>query len=254
MSNANFKDHFSGHSTAYAAFRPTYPRALATELKNISPGRQLALDVACGSGQLTVLLAEQFDRVVGTDASAAQIAASQPHERVTYKVALAEESGLPESCVDLVTVAQAAHWLNLDAFYREVRRVARPGAVVALICYGLHRIDDAIDRVVERFYSETVGRYWPPERRFIEERYRSVPFPFDDIRLPELSMEADWRLDDLLNYLSTWSAVQAARRATGVDPIAPLAEELRQVWGDEEMKRRITWPLTVRAGRSGFPA
>jgi len=243
-----FKDHFSDASAAYAAHRPTYPIELVDELAKASPGRQLALDCCCGTGQLSVLLAERFDKVVATDASSSQIEQARPHERVTYRTALAQQSGLPDASADLIAVAQAAHWLELDAFYNEVRRVARPKATVALICYGLHHVDEAIDRIVLHFYNETIGPYWPPERRLVEEGYRTLPFPFRETRLPNLAMEASWRLEDLIAYIKTWSAVKAAEKALGSNPADRLEQLLRAEWGDANEKRRVTWPLSVRAG------
>lgn len=193
MADTNFKDHFSTGSDGYAAHRPTYPMALVDELAKISPGREVALDCGCGNGQLSVLLAEKFDRVVATDASAAQISQARQHERVFYHTALAEASGLPDGSVDLITVAQAAHWLDLEKFYTEVRRVARPQAVVALITYGVQQVEGEVNEYVQRFYSETVGPYWPPERRYVEEGYRSFSFPFEEIALPQLTIERECR-------------------------------------------------------------
>lgn len=243
-----FKDHFSTGSEDYAAFRPVYPFKLVDELAKVSPGRRLALDCGCGTGQLSTLLAERFEAVVATDASAAQIDKAEPHKRVTYRVALAEDSGLADGSVDLVTVAQAAHWLNLERFYEEVRRVAAPGGAVALIAYGMLSVDAEVDAVVGRFYEETVGPYWPPERRLVEEGYQSLPFPFAEVELPGLQMEAFWTLSGLLGYLRTWSASKAAQRALGFDPVSRVEAELRPAWDDSESQRRVVWPLSIRAG------
>jgi ubiquinone/menaquinone biosynthesis C-methylase UbiE len=209
-----FKDHFSGHSAEYAARRPTYPPALVDFLADLAPGHELALDCACGSGQLSTLLASRFARVVATDASAQQIASAAPHPGVEYQTARAEESRLPDASADLLTVAQAAHWLDLDLFYVEARRVARPKGVLALITYNmLHTGNAEADRRVGRFYGATVGPYWPFERRIVEDGYRSLRFPFEEIAPPALEMEAFWSLDDLAGYIDTWSAVKAAEKA-----------------------------------------
>jgi len=249
MTSAHFKDHFSSGSAGYAAYRPTYPMALADALAAISPGLERALDCGCGTGQLSVLLAERFGEVVATDASAAQIGQARQHRGVRYRTALAQDSGLPAASVDLVTVAQAAHWLDLDAFYVEVRRVARPRAAVALITYGvLHVEGAAVDEAVQRFYHGTIGSYWPAERRHVEDGYRSLPFPFTPAALAPLAIEARWCLDELVGYLGTWSAVKAYRQARGADPVAALASALRQVWGDPAARRQVAWPLSVRAG------
>lgn len=245
---ADFKDHFSSASAGYAAHRPTYPARLVDELARISPSRERALDCACGTGQLSVLLAERFEDVIATDASAAQISQAQPRERVTYRTALAERSGLADGSVDLVTVAQAAHWLDLEKFYGEVRRVARAGAVVALITYGVLHVDGPADRDVQRFYHETIAPFWPPERRHVEDGYRSLPFPFPEVGIPPLAIEVAWTLDDLLGYINTWSAIRVAQAALGSNPADGLAAALGRVWGDPTVRRRVTWPLSVRAG------
>lgn len=249
MGSTNFKDHFSSGSAGYAAYRPTYPIELVDALASISPGLARALDCGCGTGQLSVLLAERFREVIATDASAAQIEKARLRDGVTYRTALAEDSGLPDASADLITVAQAAHWLDLDKFYAEARRVARPQAVVALICYGVLHVEGAVDGAVQRFYYDTLDPYWPIERRHVENGYRSLPFPFEEIPLPSLAIEVQWRLDDLIGYLNTWSAVRAAEKALGSNPVDALAAALRRSWGDPDTPRRVAWPLAIRAGR-----
>jgi SAM-dependent methyltransferase len=244
-----FKDHFSANAAGYAAHRPRYPMALVDFLADAAPGRLLALDCGCGTGQLSVLLADRFDRVVATDASAAQIANAEPHDRVEYRTARAEDSGLPDASVDLITVAQAAHWLDLDRFYDEARRVARPGAVLALITYGVLHVEGDVDRSVQRFYYDVIGKYWPPERRHVEASYRTLPFPFTEIPVPELAIEVSWRLSDLLGYVDTWSAVKEAEKAVGREPLDAFATELRKAWADPELRRAVRWPLALRVAR-----
>lgn len=249
MTHAHFNDHFSGASDQYAAHRPTYPIALVEQLASISPSQRRALDCGCGTGQLSVLLAERFEEVIATDASATQIAAAEPHNRVRYRVARAENSGLPDASVDLIAVAQAAHWLDLDAFYAEARRVARPDAAIALITYGVLHLEGQMNQQVQRFYRETVGSYWPPERRHVEDGYRCLIFPFREIDVSPLNMEAWWDLDDLVGYIGTWSAVKAAEEALGSSVLEPFRDEIAHEWGDPSSRRRVTWPLSVRAGR-----
>lgn len=249
MTSTNFKDHFSSDSASYAAYRPTYPIELVDELANISPSLHRALDCGCGTGQLSVLLAERFEEVIATDASAAQIGKAQPRDGVTYRTALAENSELPDASVDLITVAQAAHWLDLEKFYAEVRRVARPQAAIALITYGALHVEGTVNGAVQHFYYDTIGSYWPAERRHVEDGYRSLPFPFKEVALPPLAIEVQWCLDDLIGYLNTWSAVKAAEKALGSNPVDALAEILLKEWGDPASRRRVTWPLSIRAGQ-----
>lgn len=244
-----FNDHFSGHARDYGRFRPTYPPALFAALAACAPGRRLAWDCATGNGQAAVPLADWFDEVVATDASAEQIARAPTVPRVRFAVAPAHASGLPDRSVDLVTVAQALHWFDLDAFWAEVRRVAVPGGVVAAWCYALFEIDPAVDAVVLRLYDDVVGADWPPERRHIESGYATLPWPWAPVVLPDLRMDAEWDLDAVLGYLGTWSATRRHRARTGVDPVGLVAADLAAAWGDPRAKRRVSWPLHVRAGR-----
>jgi SAM-dependent methyltransferase len=245
----SFKDHFSTRSADYVAYRPIYPIAVADYLASLCASPNVALDVGCGTGQLSILLAEHFAQVIATDASARQIESAGPHARVEYRVAPAERSGLPDASVDLVTAAQAAHWFDLPAFYAEVRRIGRPGGILALITYGVVQADPEIDPVVGHFYKDVVGPYWPPERRHVENGYRDFDFPFQEFAAPPLAIEVSWRATDLIGYADTWSAVRAAEKALGREPIESFQRDLLKAWGDPEQLRTIRFPLSFRIGR-----
>jgi len=245
----SFKDHFSERAAAYAAYRPTYPERLAEELAKLCNSPDMALDVGCGTGQLSTVLAQRFKRVIATDASPQQIGNAEPHERVEYRVATAEHSGLPDRSVDLVAAAQAAHWFDLPAFYAEARRVGRPGAVLALITYGVIQADPEVDPVIQHFYKDVVGPYWPPERRHVEEGYRAFDFPFDEMTPPSLAIVVQWRAADLMGYADTWSAVRAAEKVLGREPVEAFRRDLTKAWGDPELRRTIRFPLSFRLGR-----
>lgn len=242
-----FKDHFSARAALYATFRPSYPEALGDFLAEVAPARNCALDSACGTGQLTLLLARHFSEVIATDASAEQIANVSPAPNVSYRVARAEASGLADASVDLATVAQAAHWFDLDTFYGEMRRVLCPGGVIALISYGLTEMDGAVGAEVDRFY-KALGKYWPPERAHVESRYCTLPFPFAEVAAPAIDMKADWTREQLVGYISTWSAVKELDRAEGDAPFQAFAETIGAVWGAPEHRREVRWPLTLRVG------
>ncbi len=248
----NFADHFAGVAAAYAGFRPTYPEALYAWLGEIAPGHRLAWDCACGSGQASLDLARYFEHVVATDASRAQIEAAPTHPSIEFRVAPAESSGLPEASVDLITVAQGLHWFDLERFYAEVRRVARRGGVLAAWTYGPIALNgDAVNTCVQSFYHDVVGPYWPPERKYVETGYRTLPFPFDELSPPAFHMQAEWALPELLGYLRSWSSTARFIVARGFDPVVNLGEELLPLWGDPESPRTITWPLSVRVARVG---
>lgn len=253
MSQQPFADHFAPVAASYADFRPSYPPALFAWLATLVPRHELAWDCAAGSGQASVDLAAHFQRVVATDASRAQIDAAILHPRIDYRVAPADASGLAPASVDLITVAQALHWFDLAAFYAEVRRVLCPDGVLAVWSYGVLTVEGAeADRLVQQFYHDTVGPYWPPERAHVENGYRSLAFPFEEIDAPPFAMEAVWTLPQLLGYFRSWSATGRYIAANGHDPVTALAEQLAPRWGEPGRGRLVTWPLALRVGRSAM--
>ncbi len=245
-----FKDHFSTAARGYARFRPEYPDGLFRWLIEVSPARDCAWDAATGTGQAALGLAPYFVEVIATDASLAQIRHARAHPAVRYEVAPSEYVPIENASVDLVTVAQALHWFDFDAFYSEVRRVSRPGAVLAAISYGLARIEPDIDAIVDDLYRGPLDTYWPPERAYVDQHYRTIPFPFEEIDPPPFLMRSSWTLDHLLGYLGTWSAVNRAREQSGEDPLTAIAPALRGAWGEPLELRDVTWPLNLRVGRA----
>ena len=247
-----FKDHFSRRAAQYAAYRPEYPRELFAHLAGVAPARTAAWDCATGNGQAALGLAEHFARVVATDASADQIAHAREHPRVEYRVAPAERCGLADASVALVTVAQALHWLDAPAFYAEAERVLVRGGVVAVWTYGGLAFDDAaLDALVRRFAHEVVGPYWPPERRIVDEGYRTIAFPFAELQPPAFTLERRWTLAELAGYLRTWSATARYVEARAHDPVEALEAELGAAWGDARGTHVVRWPLAMRLGTTG---
>jgi SAM-dependent methyltransferase len=243
-----FKDHFSKQAGDYAKFRPGYPHELFEYLGSVAPSRTLAWDCGTGNGQAAVGLASVFDRVIATDASEKQIANAELHERVEYHVAPAESSGIESETVDLIMVAQALHWFDLDDFYAEAQRVLKTNGALSASAYNLLTIEPAIDEVVNRYYYEVVGPLWPPERKLVEQ-FAGLRFPFPEIDPPKFGMTAHWNLDHLLGYLRTWSSTQRFIAAKGSDPVEQIIDDLNRAWGDTRQTRRVVWPLIVRIGR-----
>ena len=243
-------DHFSRQAPDYAKYRPGYPDALFSWLAGRTPGHELAWDAGCGNGQAAVPLAAHFRRIVATDLSAAQIARARPHPHVEYRVAPCEASGLPDVSCDLVTVAQAIHWFDFDAFYAEAKRVLKPGGLIAAWTYQLLRGEPAISAVIEQFYADVLAPWWPPERRWVELGYAGMPFPFAVLPAPTFEIRLTWTLDDLVGYVGTWSAVQRCLAETGSDPTRELAERLKPRWGDPATHREIVWPIALLAGKN----
>lgn len=245
-----FEDHFSRHADLYAQSRPTYPSELFEWLASIAPARDAAWDAGAGNGQAATALAGHFARVFATDASTEQLARARPCANVEYRAAPSERCGLPDRAVDLAVAAQAVHWFDLDAYYGEARRVLRPGGVIAVWSYHLSRIDPAIDPLLARFEGETLAAWWPARRRLVQEHLRTIPWPFEEIApLREFRMRAEWTLPDLVEYLASGSAVQRCRAQTGRDPLDEIQAPLAAAWGAAASRRRVEWPLYLRAGR-----
>lgn len=236
---------FDSNGAGYAATRPSYPPILARWLSEQSIEHELAVDVGCGSGQLTRLLPAHFDRVIGIDSSADQIAHAPTAAKLSYTQGTAARTGLPDSCADLITAAQAAHWFDLGAFYSELRRIAKPQAVLALVCYGVPSIQGPVNAVFQEYYWHKLHEFWPPERAQVESGYAELPMPFPSIEAPSFCMRRPLSAPQFIGYVRTWSAYFNADE-NGRRRFETLFSELRRAWGEQET---VVWPLTIRAGR-----
>jgi len=243
-----FKDLFSLQAADYARFRPVYPPALYAWLAAQVPARGLAVDVGTGNGQAAVALAAHFDRVIGVEPSDGQLANATPAARVEYRHGAAEATGVDAASADLLTVAQAFHWFKQDAFFAEVRRVVRPGGLFAFWCYGLASIAPEVDAAVHTYYEDLLGPFWEPERKLVEQGYRGVAVPFEEVATPAFAMRLSWSLDHLLGYLGTWSPRKPFLAARGQDALEIALPRLRAAWGAAG-ERPVDWPLSLRAFR-----
>jgi ubiquinone/menaquinone biosynthesis C-methylase UbiE len=247
---ATFHDHFSSLAAKYADFRPHYPNELFEFLAKTAPRPNLVWECACGTGQATHGLAAQFDHVIATDASAQQINSAKPNPKVEYRLAPAEVSGLPDQSIDLIAVAQAMHWFNLEKFYAELKRVLRPDGLLAVWIYGACETENSsINELLHRYHYQTIGPYWPPEREYVENNYATLPFPFTRLPAPHFTMRAQWTLDQLIGYFSTWSGTKRYIEANGVNPLEPLRRELLPLWKSVEIPDEVRWPLSLHLGR-----
>ncbi|HMP98149.1 MAG TPA: class I SAM-dependent methyltransferase [Cyclobacteriaceae bacterium] len=241
------KDLFSAHSALYKTFRPEYPQALYKFILQHIPDNCLAWDVGTGNGQVAKVLSKYFTSVYATDISEKQLAEAPEIENVCYAKCRAENSGLPDRSVDLITIAQALHWFNFESFNIEVKRVARPSALIAAWGYELLRINDELDKLIHDFYFNTIGAYWAPERKHIENAYRDIPFPYMKIECPKFSIEQDWTLAQLEGYLNTWSAVQHYMLQHQVNPVDELIARAEAFWpGSTPL--RVELPIFLRMG------
>ena len=242
------RNWFDQGGKAYSRFRPEYPPELAVFLASMAPSVALAVDVGCGSGQLTGQLAMHFDRVLGLDPSAEQIAHATAHPRVEYVYAPAERLPVADHSASLITAAQAAHWFDLTRFYAEARRIGATHAVLALITYGVPRLDEDLDTRFRDFYWQELESYWPAARKLVDAGYADLPFPFAEQSTPVLEIRKEWNLEELLGYLSTWSAVRSVREASREDILQRFASDLAERWGNPTRRRDVLWPINMRLG------
>ncbi len=242
----SFKDYFSTQSADYRKFRPDYPKEMIDFIVSKCAETNTAWDCATGNGQVAVMLSPKFNNIIATDASSKQIAMAVNMPNIEYKVATAENSGLPHSSVDLITVAQAAHWFNLPAFYAEAKRVAKPNAVIAVWGYANHSISVDIDNIVLKLYKDILHHYWPAERGIVEQGYKEIILPFETIETPLFTMAKQVNLHELIGYLNTWSATQQYIQANNNNPISIIFNELSEAWGNPNEIKNISWPVFLK--------
>ena len=211
------------------------------------PDGALALDCATGSGQLALGLVQFCERVIATDASPEQIERAEPHPRIEYRVVPAEDSGLEDASVGLLTVGQALHWFDHERFGAEAQRVVATGGLLVCVSYANCTVADEIDAIVTTLYADILDAYWPPERGLVETGYRTIPLPGEPLPFPAIESATRWSAESMLGYLRTWSAAKRYEKERGEDPVGKIEASLIDAWGPGF--RTVTWPLTVRAMR-----
>ena len=241
-----FKDHFSNNSDQNHLSRPSYPDDLFKWLASITPATNLAWDCATGTGQAALQLARYFDQVIASDASRQQIDQATNHPNIRYQVATENNPDIDAATVDLITVAQALHWFDRDIFFNEVRRVLKPGGILAVWSYNLLTVTADIDQLINHLYHVILDGFWPEERHLIEENYQSITLPFQNIDALSFHMNQHWNLPQLMGYLSTWSAVKAYEKQNNINPLSDITSTLQEAWGEPTLQRQVTWPLNVK--------
>ncbi|WP_316735318.1 class I SAM-dependent methyltransferase [Pedobacter aquatilis] len=242
------KDNFSTQAAEYAIYRPTYPKELYDYIFSLVKSKKAAWDCATGNGQVARELALHFEAVYATDISKKQIEQALKLPNIVYHVESSDKVNAENDSFDLITVAQAIHWFNFDAFYSEVKRTLKPDGILAVIGYGIMNIDKKVDKAVHKLYEDFLGKYWDPERRYIEENYKTIPFPFEEIIAPHFQIKARWNFNQLIGYLNTWSALQHYKNANERNPIEYMFTELKEAWGSDAEKE-IRFPILLRVGR-----
>lgn len=242
------KDNFSSGSDKYALYRPSYPAAFYDYLKTIINGNENAWDCATGNGQVAEMIASVFTNVFATDISQQQINNAVHRPNIHYSVQPAEKTNFQNNFFDLIIVAQAVHWFDFEKFFTEVKRTSKQNSLLVIIGYGRLKTEPKVEEVVEKFYSKVVGPYWDKERKYIEEEYKTIPFPFGEIQPPSFTSSYEWTLEHLLGYLGTWSAVKHYIKQNGNNPIDLIRDEMAKAWGNTE-KRAVDFPLISRIGK-----
>ena len=241
------KDNFSNQSSLYAQYRPTYPPALFEYISNFVANKNTAWDCGTGNGQSAVALSRYFKKIIATDISSKQIDLAEKAPNIFYSVQPSEHTNIENNSVNLVTVAQAIHWFNFENFYAEVKRVATKNAFIAVWMYSLLRIDEPIDQIINEYHFNFLGNYWDAERKYVDDEYKNIPFPFEKIKTPEFVIEKYWSLPELEGYLKTWSALQKYIAAYDSNPVIDLIHSIKPHWGAEE-KRKIIFPIHLLLG------
>jgi SAM-dependent methyltransferase len=241
------KDNFSQQASVYAQFRPNYPPALIEYIVGFVKDKELVWDCGTGNGQSAKLLSHYFTQIFATDISQKQLANAHKEANINYVLEPAEKTSLADSSVDLVTVSQAIHWFNFEKFYAEVNRVGKPGTVIAVWTYSLLQISPQIDAIINEYHFKTLENFWDRERKYVDDGYASIPFPFDEIETKPFSIELDWSLGELEGYLNTWSALQKFIASNSFNPVPELISKIKPYWGNAD-KRKIFFPVYVRLG------
>jgi len=243
------KDLFSTQVDIYAKHRPGYPSTLIDYILSFVQEKNTAWDCATGNGQAAFLLAGHFKKVFGTDMSENQISQAKQAPNIEYSVSAEEKTSFPDNFFDLITVAQAYHWFNFQHFFAEATRVGKNNAVVAVWGYGLITVkDNPLTKIIRHFYKEIVGNYWDEERKYVDELYRTIPFPFKELPSKSFQINVEWSRDDFEGYLNTWSSVQHYIKANNHNPVTQFAESWRAIWRDASEKKSFSFPIFLRIG------
>ncbi len=243
------QDNFSKQSSFYKKYRPNYPIKLINDILRITSGRDYCWDCGTGNGQVAIELSNHFKRVYATDISEKQIANALKRENIEYSVGRSEKTAFNKSQFDLITVAQALHWFDFKAFNKEINRVAKNGAIVAIWGYGLLRIETSIDLLIDRFYKDTIGPYWNQERKHVDAAYATIALDFKEISLKKnYEIKTKWTLEDLEGYLNSWSSVQNYIIQNQENPVNGVIEDLKKYWKKDTTKE-IRFPIFTRIGR-----
>ncbi|TDE30357.1 class I SAM-dependent methyltransferase [Flavobacterium ranwuense] len=241
------KDNFSKQAAQYSKFRPQYPDEMIDYLVSFVKNKGVTLDIATGNGQVAHKLSQVFETVYGIDISQNQLDNAIPKVNIIYKVAAAENTLFKDQEFDLIMVAQAVHWFDFDLFYKEIYRILKPEGIFAILGYGLFSTNSDSDKILRNFYHNIIGQYWDAERKYLDENYKTIPFPFNEIVTDPFENKLTWTFEELIGYLETWSATQHYISKNDSNPLDLIRDDLKISW--QKSDKKVTFPLLLRIGK-----
>jgi len=272
-SSSNTKSLFKDQSHLYSLYRPSYDKVLYGHImdyikNNSKLKRSVALDVATGNGQAAFDLRTYFDKVIAMDIQESQIKqAFKGFDNIQFIEGSAENICLDANSIDLVCVAQALHWFDTVKFYKEAHRVMKDTGTLALWGYDLCHItskkseyknnaERASKVVLELYKNSELAKYWDNRRFLIDNHYVTIaPNNHNDEKIWKnvtrinMTMSKQWKLDDVVKYISTWSAYNTymrekkVDRGCSLDPCVMIEKQLLEIYGTNDAEVNITWPI-----------
>lgn len=248
--NKEYISHFNQGTEQYLHCRPDYPTVLFDYLAQLVDPDVTVWDCGTGNGQAAKALAERFSKVIATDINQSQLDVALQASNIDYILTPAENTPIKSDSIGLITVAQALHWFNFPLFYKEIKRVSISDGIIAAWCYSLGTFNNSIDVPVKKLYYEILGtEFWPKERFYIDEEYQTIPFPFTLLKAPEFKIHKHINFNQLIGYLSTWSAVKEFQKRQQMNPLDLIFDDLKSQWGDPDIEHEIIWPLHCLIGK-----
>ncbi len=248
------KDLFSNQAKKYSLYRPTYPLELYKQIYKIIIENQILLNTAwdcgTGNGQVAVELSKKFNLVYATDISEKQLKYAKKIKNIKYQIEEAENTSFKENTFDLITVAQALHWFRIQEFFKEVYRVGKKPSLICIWCYSTLEFLDKSNPIQDlflNFYNQTLGEYWEPERKLVENGYKDINFPFSRLQKKIFYLNVEWDRNQFFGYLRSWSSVEKYKKIHKKDPVIFLEKEIEPIW-DLQIKKNIRFPIFFISG------
>ena len=239
---------FSACAEDYSIIRPSYPQALFSWLSSQLTQQNVAIDCGTGNGQAAVQLCPYFKKVYALDSSHAQLVHSMKHPSITYLNINSENIDTINEPVDLIISACAAHWFDLDVFYAACKKVMHSNSLIAIWSYSWPiAIDKKVNTILDGLKS-TLEPHWSAESRMHINGYEDIFFPFPSIKAPQLSIEAEWTILDLVRFLGTWATIIKYEKEVDHNLLRDFHTKLSTEL-DTTRSYKFTFPLFIRCGK-----